>query len=162
MHCPEEDHLARVWKTAGFSGVLFTAVWAVHAQPNATSETQPETGRAVADGGVTEPGQLRASKLLGRAIYNSRDIKIGAIKELVLDKDGKVAAVIVDVAFVGFGDKYVAVNLSDIRTNNNHLALDRTSDQLQQMTSYKLESEDSGTGTSSLNPGSHLMTGPTH
>ena len=60
------------------------------------------------------------------------------------------------------GRKAMAVNLSDIRTNNNHLALDRTSDQLQQMTSYKLESEDSGTGTSSLNPGSHLMTGPTH
>jgi sporulation protein YlmC with PRC-barrel domain len=144
----EEKHLVKAFITAAFATIIAAALSVVHAQTSATSETRPENGSAAA-GAIVEQGQIRASKILGSAVYNTSNAKIGAVKELVLDKDGRVAAVIVDVAFVGLGDKYVAVNLSDISANDNHVILDRTRDQLQQMASYKLESGENGAGTSS-------------
>jgi sporulation protein YlmC with PRC-barrel domain len=90
-------------------------------------------------------GQIRASKMLGSAVYSARDVKIGTVKDLVLDQDGKVAAVIVDVPFIGLGEKFVAVAMSDIGADGDRLTLELTRDQLQQMASYKLEREDDGT-----------------
>jgi hypothetical protein len=72
---------------------------------------------------------------------------------LVVDKDGRVAAVVVDVgSFLGVGGKHVALNISDIKTNNNRLTLDRTKEQLQQMTEYRLEDRNTGAGTSTSPP----------
>jgi hypothetical protein len=90
-----------------------------------------------AQGGQLQPGQLRASKILGGAIYTAGNTKIGKVAELIIDKDGHVAAVIVDVAFVGLGKKSVAVDLGDISGADNHLILDRSIDELQRMTSYR-------------------------
>jgi sporulation protein YlmC with PRC-barrel domain len=60
-----------------------------------------------------------ASKLMGFPIYNSpaNDAEqIGQIKDLVIDQNGDVAAVIVGVGgFLGMGEKNVAVNYSDLQ-----------------------------------------------
>jgi hypothetical protein len=56
--------------------------------------------------------------------------------------------VIVDVgSFLGMGGKNVAVKLSDLKTDNNRLTLDRTKEQLQQMANYSLEDRNTGAGT---------------
>jgi sporulation protein YlmC with PRC-barrel domain len=156
---PEEEHVARGLVIAASSAILATTILAVHAQTSATRETRPEIAGVVA-GGVIGPDQIRASKLLGSAVYNTRDVKIGQIKELILDKNGVVTAVIVDIAFIGFVDKYIAVNLSDLTRNNNRVTLDRTSDQLQQMTSYKLENASVGAQISSPSSAGRLITIP--
>jgi hypothetical protein len=49
------------------------------------------------------------------------------------------------------------IPISDIKTNNNRLTLDRTKEQLQQMAAYQLENPDTGAGTStSPATGGHL------
>ena len=108
-----------------------------------------------------EPGQLRASKLLGSPVRNAHNIKIGVVKELVIGKDGKVA-VIVDVAFVGLGDKYIAFNLGDITAVDNSLTLDRSSDQLQLMARYTLEDENDSAKGSSAGLSRPALTGASH
>jgi sporulation protein YlmC with PRC-barrel domain len=87
--------------------------------------------------------------MIGSSVYDIQNRDIGKVKDLILDRDGRVAAVVVDVgAFLGMGGKYVALNISDIKTNNNRLTLDRTKEQLQQMTEYRLEDRTTGAGTS--------------
>ena len=92
--------------------------------------------------------QIRASKMIGSSVYDVQNRNIGKVRDLVLDKDGKIAAVVVDVGtFLGMGGKSVAVKLSDLKTDNNRITLDRTKEQLQQMANYRLENRNTGAGS---------------
>jgi sporulation protein YlmC with PRC-barrel domain len=110
-----------------------------------------------------QPDEVRASKMIGSAVYDVQNRKIGSVDDLVLNKDGKVDAVVLDVgSFLGMGGKNIAVLPSDIKTDNNRLTLDRTKEQLQQMANYNLENRDTGAGTStSPVEGGRLHNGPT-
>jgi sporulation protein YlmC with PRC-barrel domain len=89
---------------------------------------------------TTQSGELRASQMIGSTVYDVQNRNIGSVKDIVLDRDGKVAAVIVDVgAFLGVGGKYVAVTLNDLKTDNDRLTLSRTKEQLQAAQSYQLD-----------------------
>jgi sporulation protein YlmC with PRC-barrel domain len=87
--------------------------------------------------------QMRASKLIGSAVYDSTDQKIGTIDELVLNPDGKVADVVLGVGgFLGAGEKHVAVAMADLkRGKNDHFALNTTKDALKQMANFDLKAE---------------------
>lgn len=71
--------------------------------------------------------EIRASKLIGTKVVNTANETIGDINEIVLGKDGKVAAVIVGVGgFLGMGEREVAMNFSSIRMSrdsDNNLVL---------------------------------------
>jgi sporulation protein YlmC with PRC-barrel domain len=111
-----------------------------------TSTTYAAT-TAVAPG--IQPDEIRANKMIGSAVYDVQNRKIGSVQDLILNKDGKVDAVVVDVgSFLGMGGKNVAIALSDIKTDNNRLTLDRTKEQLQQMAEYRLEDRNTGAGSS--------------
>jgi sporulation protein YlmC with PRC-barrel domain len=98
---------------------------------------------------MIKPDQMRASKIIGGTVYDKNNQKIGDVKDLVLDKDGKVSDVVVDVGgFLGMGGKNVAVKISDIKSDNNRLTLDRTKDQLKQAADFKLDDRSTGAGTS--------------
>jgi sporulation protein YlmC with PRC-barrel domain len=107
--------------------------------------------------------QIRASKMLGSSVYDEQNRKIGSVKDLVINKDGTVADVVIDLgSTLGMGGKYVAIRLSDIKTDNNRLTLDRTKEQLQSMAEYRLENRNTGAGTSaSTVHGGHLGTSAT-
>ena len=106
---------------------------------NATANRAEETIQA---------DQIRASKMIGSTVYDVQNRNIGKVRDLILDRDGKIAAVVVDVgAFLGMGGKSVAVKLSDLKTDNNRLTLDRTKEQLQQMANYRLENRTTGAGS---------------
>jgi sporulation protein YlmC with PRC-barrel domain len=153
----EEEQVAAkfVTTTAALAAIFVAAALIVNAQTSPTSERRPDAHGTGSD--AVQGEKMRASKILGSAVYNARNTKIGSVRELVLDKeDGSVTAVIIEVDFVGLGDKTVAVNLDDITISNNHLTLDRTIDELQQMTSYKLERDKGGAGSSSPNSGGRL------
>ncbi len=130
--------------------------------PVAYAETAAQS-RTMATGGETmiQPDQIRASKMIGSAVYDVQNRRIGHVKDLVLDRDGQVASVVVDVgAFLGMGGKYVAVNLRDLKTDHNRLTLDLTKEQLQQAQDYRLENRNTGAGTStSPVHGGHLGSG---
>jgi sporulation protein YlmC with PRC-barrel domain len=64
-------------------------------------------------------GEWRASKLVGMNVYNEANEKIGDVNEVILDKSGKVANVILGVGgFVGMGEHYVAVAFDKLKWVN--------------------------------------------
>ena len=87
--------------------------------------------------------QMRASKLIGSAVYDPSDQKIGTIDELVLNPDGKVADVVLGVGgFLGAGEKHVAVAMAEVkRGKNDHFVLSTTKDALKQMENFDLKAE---------------------
>ena len=87
--------------------------------------------------------QLRASKLIGSAVYDPSEQKIGTIDELVLNPDGKVADVVLGVGgFLGAGEKHVAVAMAELkRGKNDHFVLNTTKDALKQMANFDLKAE---------------------
>ena len=87
--------------------------------------------------------QMRASKLIGSAVYDPTDQKIGTIDELVLNPDGKVADVVLGVGgFLGAGEKHVAVAMAELkRGKNDHFVLNTTKDALKQMANFDLKAE---------------------
>ena len=122
-----------------------TSPIAVLAAEENTSRQQGATATNPAGSDQILPDQMRAEKVIGSSVYDRNNEKIGSVQDIVLNKDGTVAAVVVDVgSFVGIGGKNVAVKWNDIKTNNNRLTLDRTKDQLKQAADYKMK--DTGTG----------------
>ena len=130
--------------TAVFAAIVAAAAPGAFAQ----TSTMPATHTVVTNH-IIQSDEFRASKMLGSAVYDLQNRDIGKVSDIVLNKDGKVDAVVVDVgSFLGMGGKYVAIPLSDIKTDHNRLTLDRTKEQLQTMASYQLENPDTGAGSS--------------
>lgn len=58
-----------------------------------------------------------ASGLIGAPVYNSKDTRVGTVKDIIINGDGKADfAVIADGEFPGFDGKLVAFPFSDITT----------------------------------------------
>jgi sporulation protein YlmC with PRC-barrel domain len=61
-------------------------------------------------------GNWRASKLMGLDVYNEANEKLGDINELILDKDGKINAVVIGVGgFLGMGEHDIAVSMDKLK-----------------------------------------------
>ena len=68
---------------------------------------------------VSASGDWRASKLIGLNVYNQQNQKVGDINEILLDKSGKVAGVIVGVGgFLGMGEHDVLIAFDQIKFVN--------------------------------------------
>jgi sporulation protein YlmC with PRC-barrel domain len=142
--------------TAAATVLMLAAAPLAFAQSGAPT---PNTSVAMASaGGIIQPSQIRASKMIGSTVYDVQNRDIGTVKDVILDRNGRVASVVVDVgAFLGMGGKDVAVRLSQIKSDNNRLTLDLTKDQLERAQSYQLEDPDTGAGsTASPVEGGHL------
>ena len=90
-------------------------------------------GAAYAETATTmnKDGAWRASKLAGVNVYNEANEKIGDINDVILDKSGKVANVILGVGgFLGMGEHYVAVAYDKLKWVNEpvHSATVSTND----------------------------------
>jgi len=132
------SHLA-----AAFASILIATA------PIAYAETAPQSRAPGTSAAVIQSDQIRASKMLGSAVYDVQNRKIGHVKDLVLERDGQIASVVVDVgAFLGMGGKYVAVGLRDFKTDHNRLTLDMTKEQLKSAQNYSLTNPNTGAGTS--------------
>src|SRR6188768_3954893 len=58
----------------------------------------------------------RASKLIGLKVYNEANERLGDINELLLDKHGKVNAVVIGIGgFLGMGEHDIAVSMDKIK-----------------------------------------------
>jgi len=58
----------------------------------------------------------RASKLMGLDVYNEANEKLGDVNELILDKNGKVNAVVIGVGgFLGMGEHDIAVTMDKLK-----------------------------------------------
>jgi sporulation protein YlmC with PRC-barrel domain len=131
--------------TAAMAALFLAAAPLAYAQPVVHNTTVA----MISFSGVIQPDQIRTSKMIGSSVYDVQNRDIGKVQDVILDRDGRVAAVVVDVgAFLGMGGKDVAVHLSDIKADNNRLTLDVTKEQLQQAEAYQLENPDTGAGSS--------------
>lgn len=92
------------------STALLTGV--ASAQTATTTSDKPSVS-------VNRSGEWRASKLAGVDVYNEANEKIGDINDVILDKSGKVANVILGVGgFLGMGEHYVAVSYDKLKWVN--------------------------------------------
>ena len=140
--------MSKVHLTAAVALALAAAAPIAYAQTATTNETRVVAANDMLPHSI-QTDEIRASKMIGSAVYDVQNRDIGKVADVILNKDGKVDAIIVDVgSFLGMGGKDVAVLPSDIKTDNNRLTLDRTKEQLQQMATYNLENRNTGAGTS--------------
>lgn len=93
----------------------------------------------------TEQGEWRASTLIDTKVTNAAGETIGDINDVLIDKDGKVAAVVLGVGgFLGVGERHAAVTFSSLQltrdANGNPLVrVDVTKDQLKSQPEWKWE-----------------------
>jgi len=98
-------------------------------------------------------GEVRASKLIGTSVKNPAGESIGEINEIILDKSGRVHALVVGVGgFLGMGEREVAITLPSINlavdSNNNTVAtVNATKDQLKAAPEWKWATSNDGSGT---------------
>jgi len=118
---------------------------------NPTSGAQPQW--------FTQAGnEMRASKLIGTTVVNDANESVGKISELVLGKDGKVAAVVIGVGgFLGMGEREVAVNFASLRiaqdsNNKTMVSLNATKDSLKSAPEWQWIGDRSGTTGNSSAP----------
>ncbi|WP_407188560.1 PRC-barrel domain-containing protein [Bradyrhizobium centrosematis] len=58
----------------------------------------------------------RASKLMGLNVYNEANEKLGDINELLVDKSGKINAVVIGIGgFLGMGEHDIAVSMDKLK-----------------------------------------------
>jgi len=61
-----------------------------------------------------------ASNWIGQTVYNQNNESIGDINDLLLDKDGKISAVILGVGgFLGIGEKSIAIAFSAVQATSD-------------------------------------------
>jgi hypothetical protein len=64
-------------------------------------------------------GLWQGSKLIGLAVYNPQNEKIGSIVQLMVNKEGNIDSVVIGVGgFLGMGERDVAVKFSDLKWSN--------------------------------------------
>jgi sporulation protein YlmC with PRC-barrel domain len=105
--------------------------------PSPTEMTPPTWSEAQA------ASEFRASKLIGMAVYNTKDERIGDVNDLIVSDSGSVTHAVIGVGgFLGMGEKRVAVNMKSLKVNrdkdgNVRVWLDSTTDQLKAAPDYK-------------------------
>ena len=115
------------------ASLMSSAALAQTPQPNAGS-----TGATVTATTPTVPaanwmtqeaaGQWRASALIGLYVYNNDNEKIGEIAELIVDRSGKLEAIVVGAGgFLGIGERDVAIPYSQISWSFQPPGLSRSS-----------------------------------
>lgn len=108
--------------------------------PAATPSTTETTAGTFSS--AQSADEWRSSNIVGQAVYNKADEKVGDINELVLGPDGKISHAVIGVGgFLGMGEKLVAVQFSDLVISRNadnkvRITLDSTKDALQNAPDY--------------------------
>lgn len=92
------------------------AAYAQTAQPADRAAPAATTSPAASSDKMMLKGKWRASKLMGLDVYNEANEKLGDVNELILDKDGKVNAVVIGVGgFLGMGEHDIAVTMDKLK-----------------------------------------------
>lgn len=127
------------------TGMLLTGTTVMAAdQPSSGASPGAEKPATAGQGQLMKsvPGDaLPISEYYKAAVYDTKDAKIGDVEDVLLDKSGKVDAVILGVGgFLGIGEKDVAVPFNAIRVTEKdgkrYLVVDTTKEALQSAPSY--------------------------
>lgn len=110
----------------------------------APAATDTTTTAAIDRSTLTEipSSEIRSEELVGTTVYGAEDANVGEIGDVVLNTDGKVDAVIIDVGgFLGMGEKEVAVGMDNLSfmqdaNGNKYLYTNFTKEQLESQAAY--------------------------
>ena len=111
-----------------------------------------------------QPGQVRADKVIGAKVTNPGGEKVGDVRDILLDEQGKVVGVILSVGgFLGIGDKHVAVNWSDIKLEGegDKVVVNMSKDQIENAPSFKTAEDMKRTQQAETPSAGSTMTGNT-
>ena len=98
------------------TAIVSGAAYAQTAQPADRAAPAATTSPAASSDKMMLKGKWRASKLMGLDVYNEANEKLGDVNELILDKDGKVNAVVIGVGgFLGMGEHDIAVTMDKLK-----------------------------------------------
>lgn len=106
-----------------------------------------------------EPGQVRATNLRGSSIYDAQSNKVGSVRDIVLDRSGRVAAVVIDV-----DGKDVGVPMSDLHiamtkdAKIDKVTIDRTRAELKSAEAFDLNNMPNTSSGSSAPPATAPVT----
>lgn len=90
------------------------AAFAQSTQP--ADRAAPAAKAQPADAKMALKGNWRASKLMGLNVYNEANEKLGDINELLVDKSGKINAVVIGIGgFLGMGEHDIAVSIDKLK-----------------------------------------------
>jgi hypothetical protein len=97
--------------------------------PDPASPTAHGPAAPAAEAGQQQPaeGGRRSSRIIGSAVHNDRDERIGTVDDLIVGQDGRISEAVLSVGgFLGLGAKLVAVPYGQLRFERR--AGDRTTD----------------------------------
>ena len=135
--------------TVGALAVLMsTAAMAQNAPPTQTlpSAAQPAPAGAARIMTTLPADAMTVTNFYKQNVYDPSDNKIGDVADLLVEKDGKIAAAMVAVGgFLGIGEKDVAVPFDAMRLtkkdNKWYLVLNTTKDALKSAPGFKYDRE---------------------
>ena len=100
------------------AAVISTTAYAQTNQPAPASPPAVSTTTTTTTSGdkMTLKGNWRSSKLIGLKVYNEANERLGDINELIVDKGGKINAVVIGVGgFLGMGEHDIAVTMDKLK-----------------------------------------------
>jgi sporulation protein YlmC with PRC-barrel domain len=115
-----EEDMLKTHLAAGLAATALMTGAALAQTSTTTTPTPPAQGSTAQASGqlLTQmsPDMMRGSKLMGVDVYGSDNQKIGDIDEVLVDKQGKIQAVVVGVGgFLGIGQKDIAVRYEQVQ-----------------------------------------------
>jgi len=85
-------------------------------KPATTTSSSASSTNNAAEQNASTMNVWQGSKLIGLNVYDQQNEKIGDIKELLVDKDGKIDQVAIGVGgFLGMGEHDVAVKWTELK-----------------------------------------------
>lgn len=103
---------------AAIGALISTAAIAQAPGSGSPSAKSAQTTSSTAET-ASAKGEWQASKLIHMNVYNGQNEKIGDIKELMVDKEGKIDVVAIAVGgFLGMGEHDVAVKFDKLKWVN--------------------------------------------
>jgi sporulation protein YlmC with PRC-barrel domain len=114
---------AGVLATALMSSVAFAQTPSSSSSTTTPSASSGSSSSTMASDSSSHKGEWRTSKLMGLDVYNDNNEKLGDINEVLVDKSGKITAVVIGVGgFLGIGENDVAVAFDKLKFVNEPVA----------------------------------------
>jgi len=115
--------------------IIPAAVFAIYASTAAFAQQPAPTTAGAAEIFIRQPTGTTVTNFYKQNVYDPSDNKIGDVDDVLIDKEGRVTAVIIGVGgFLGIGEKDVAVPFGSVRASakNNkwYLVLNTNKDAL--------------------------------
>lgn len=112
------------------------------------------------------PADTRASKLIGRDVYNLQNEDIGEVSDLIIDNGKTIKAIVVSVGgFLGIGERNVAIDpasvvLTELSDGNMRLVVNTNKEDLKKSPAFNFADVDKAGPNASATTGSGAPAAP--